>query len=637
MNLSDAELLRLVREGGDPSFAALNELEQRHFHAVRIFATMSSVGSPAAAQLAYQSWEEALRHLVDGSAAGAIRPCVLSSVLRTASGWMRSGQRFSLHPDLAAWIDANGPVMLGNTATAGFRRPSLVARAFAGLPHRRQTILWHQRVERDDCALTGRLISTGPGEVNVLTGRIQGELFHSYIQILQDGMPYECSRFQSLVPAYADARSADIAAVLTPHLERCPRCSQAVADLTRLRHDCGTLLAESVLPWGGPEYAARGIDAGPTRELFAPRAGIPAAPQNRSLPPAVHTPEILPPDPHVTAGHGVHRPAAGRGRHASLNASGAGARAKGKRRADLVVRGTAVAGVCAVAAAFAFVGDFDKDGEPQSKEQATPPAEAPPPASKSPSPSRTKASPTGGSTASKTKSRPPKPSPTRTRPSPPSQSDVGNAAVAWLFNSVDGDGVTPDSSDNDKDGTLFGASRPTSVEGDALAFDGTQFVASSGPLVDTGSSFSVSARVKLDRTDVSQTVVSQDASDSSGFQLQYDADDSRWEMRIPEEDTDDADGDADEAVSLSDAEAGEWTQLTGVYDDAADEVRLYVDGRLGETAEREQDFGSDGRFVVGRGLSDNEFFQGLQGTVDNVKAFGRALTSAEARALARES
>jgi concanavalin A-like lectin/glucanase superfamily protein len=622
-HLTDAELLRHIRERGGSYFPALHELEQRHFHAVRTFAVAATVRTTAADALAYQSWEETLRQHVDGGAGGAVRPCALSSVLTTASGWARGNQRTVLNPQLAAWFDAYGPVMPGNTATAGFRRPSLVACAFAGLPHRRQTVLWHKAVERDDSALTGRLIGAGPGEVSVLTGRAQGELYNSYVEVLRDGMPYECHRYHQLVLAYADARSIDIAAQLAPHLERCPRCSGAVADLGRVKHDCGALLAQAVLPWGGLEYAARGTDGSGVQETFMPAAGMASSAAPAALP--------------------VGGSATGRGRHAAPRAAGIGVRARGRRRTDLVVRGAAVAGVCAVGAAFALTGAFNKGGEPQSKDPAKPPAEASvkaSPASKSPSPSRTKASAKStskdaskaASKSARTKSAPPKTGTTRA-----SRTSVGNAAVEWLFNEVDGDGVTPDSSDNNKDGTLFGASRPTPVKGGGLAFDGQQFVASSGSLVDTSSSFSVSARVKLDRTDVSQTVVSQDASDSSGFQLQYDADESQWEMRMPEQDTADAEGDADEAASESGAEVGESTHLTGVYDDAADEVRLYVDGRLAGTSSREEDFESEGNFVVGRGLSRNEFFQGLDGTVDDVRAFGRAVSSAEAKVLARKS
>ncbi|OEV06336.1 hypothetical protein AN218_30720 [Streptomyces nanshensis] len=706
VRLTDAELLRLIREGGEPYFSALHELEQRHFHPVRSFASACAVHATAADDMAYEAWQEALRQRVNGSVTGAVRPCVLSSVLRTASAWVRGSQRPLVNRRLADWIDANGPVMLLNTATAGFRRPSLVARAYANLSYRSQTIVWHRAVEHEGSALTGRLTGVNPAEVPEMTGPAQGELYYSYIQVLQDAIPYECRPYHQLLLAYVDGHSGETSTALTPHLEQCRRCAQAVSDLGRLRHDCGALLAESLLPWGGAEYAAGLITADSTEDRTTqqffmpgtPGSPGPAAPPAQSAPfPAVpgmpgmpgapgetpgtpHPAQLFPSPPHgpapaqpalpalpaafqpagvepggfepavfrpesplpafPTASRSVAGPAmAGKGRHAAADVDGNGLPGKGRRRTDLVVKSAAVAGVCAVAAAFAVVGPFDDDDtEPQAQKQGKQQGEAPAatpkvaPTSSSPSPTKSdKATARPKPTATKTRPEP-KPTPTRTaRPS------VKGASVAWLFNDVDGDGVTPDSSSNNRAGTLFGASRPTPTKGGGLAFDGQQFVASSGPLINTSGSFSVSARVKLNRTDVSQTVVSQDASDSSGFSLQYDADEKRWEMRMPTSESDPADADGDEAVSVFQPRAGQWTQLTGVYDDENDQLRLYVDGRLNSTAEHEDDFESDGIFAVGRGLSDNKFFQGLQGTVDEVRAFDRALSTAEARTLARKS
>jgi len=637
VQLSDAELLRLVREGGETSFAARHELERRHFPAVRAFAAVSAVHPPAVGELAYQSWEAALRQQGGGGACGALRPCALSSVLRTASEWARRPQRAALHPQLAAWIAANGPAVPGNTATAGVRPLSLAARAFAGLSYRSQTILWHHMVEREDGALTGRLIGAGPGEVSALNGRALGEFYSSYVQVLRDGRQDECRRYHQLVLAYADTRSDHIAGEVAPHLERCVSCSRAVTDLGRVRHDCGALLAQALLPWGGLEYAARGTNEGVARELM-PGADMPVAAAAGGLPAGGRTPEGLVPASMETASQEVGGQTTGKGRHAAFAAADTGAGTKRRRRGNLVVRCTAAAGVCVVGAAlaFGFVGD-STTGDPQSKEPAQPelPANSSPSPSKTPSPSSTTAiaKSTSKPKPKPTKSKPAPPKPSTTRPSAPS---VGNAAVQWKFNQVDGDSVTSDSSGNDKDGSLFGASRPRPVNG-ALPLDGRQFVASDGPVVDTSTSFTVSARVKLNRTDISQTALSQDSSESSAFMLQYDADASQWEMRIPKQDTDDAAAPADEAGSKSGAEAGEWTHLTGVYDDADNQVRLYVDGRLAETVEREDDFASSERFIVGRGLSGNEFFQGLDGTIDDVQAFGKAVSSAEAKSLARKS
>jgi hypothetical protein len=204
--------------------------------------------------------------------------------------------------------------------------------------------------------------------------------------------------------------------------------------------------------------------------------------------------------------------------------------------------------------------------------------------------------------------------------------------VEWLFGEIDGNGVAADSSGNDRDGTLFGDSRPTAAGG-ALQFNGKQFVAARGPLVDTSRSFTVSARVTLDSLEESQTIVSQDSSDASAFMLQYDSLEEQWEMRIPERDVNDAQAFGDEATSNVKPQAGQRTHLTGVYDDASNELRLYVNGELGQTVEHADDFRSAGSFVAGRGLSNNEFFQGLDGKVDDVRAFPRALSSAEVKSL----
>lgn len=704
VRLTDAELLGYIREGGEPYFSALHELEQRHFHAVRTFASACAVNPTAAEDLAYEAWQEAIRQRCNGSASGAVRPCVLSSVLRTASAWAGGAQRGVLNPQLAAWIDTNGPVMLGNTATSGFRRPSLVALAYANLSYRSQTIVWHRTVEHEGSAMTGRLTGVNPAQVPELSGPAQGELFYSYIQLIQDGVAYECRPYHELVLAGADARSGQTTAALAPHLEHCRQCARSVTDLERLRHDCGALLAQALLPWGGVEYASGlmqeaagraqtppapanpqdmsfpdtsipgwnvpaasppgtnmpfanmpGPSAAPPLPTFpsSPRPAVAAPPVLPALPPAFHMsdspmPAFPTPDRGMGMGmgpgmgSGMGSPAAtGKGRHAAAVSADTGMRGKGRRRTDLVVKSAAVVGVCAVAAAFAIVGGLDDDeGEAQAKgpanQQGDEPTASPKatPASKSPTPTKSKAATARPKpTASKTsKPKPPKPDPQR-----PSRPSVRNASVEWLFNDIDSNGVAADSSNNGKAGTLFGSSRPTPTKSGGLAFDGEQFVASSGPLVNTSRSFSVSARVKLNRTDVSQTVLSQDASDSSGFSLQYDADEERWEMRMPREETDAAEADGDEAVSVFQPKAGDWTTLTGVYDDADDELRLYVDGRLGETVEHEDDFESEGIFAVGRGLSDNKFFQGLQGTVDDVRAYGRALTTAEARALTRRS
>ncbi|MGH3323493.1 MAG: LamG-like jellyroll fold domain-containing protein [Streptomyces sp.] len=585
--LSDAELLRLVRGGGQGALPARRKLEQRHLRSVRAFASACVLDPPAADELARQAWEQALRR-EDGSPTGALRPHALSTVLRTAAGWAVTGRQSVLHPDLAAWAEADAHA-------AEKRGGSVVARAFESLPDRSRTVLWHDAVEHDESAWIDRLLGAraegaraegvAVEEAALLNRRARGEFYHSYVQIHQDGMVDDaCRRFHRMVLAYADHKSIDAAADLVPHLEGCAYCSRAVADLERMHVDRGALLAEALLPWGGVEYAARGA-AGEGREATTEA-----------------TAEELPPLLDVTA-----RP---RPRNGT------------RRRADRLVRSAALIGLCSLALALAYSAQLGP-GSPQSDDSA--PERSGPPAPATPGPSRTTATATATATSTVTATRTPPPPPSATGRPP-----VRGAAVEWLFDEVNGT-VTEDSSGNGSDGTLLGDPLPKASQG-GVVLDGRQSVATHDVVVDTNESFSVSARVKLRDSDGFQTVLSQDGSRISGFSLQYDAEAGRWAMAVRDEDS--TDSDKDEAVSESSAETGRWTHLTGVYDDPEDELRLFVDGSLEDTSEHSRDWRAEGDFAAGRALWGENLIQGFTGSIDEVRAYSRALSSAEAEALA---
>jgi hypothetical protein len=207
--------------------------------------------------------------------------------------------------------------------------------------------------------------------------------------------------------------------------------------------------------------------------------------------------------------------------------------------------------------------------------------------------------------------------------------------LEWVFDKVKS-GVTADTSGSGLDGTLVGSPLPRPLKSGAIQFFGQQSVASDDAVIDTTESFTVSARAKLASGGDFQTVVSQDGSDLSGFQLQYDREEAQWEMRIGEDDSEDLD-DMDEAVSESQPEVGVWTQLTGVFDESDEEIRLYVDGELEDSTDLEDYEGVDaeGDFAAGRALEGEEFVRGFAGTLDDVRAFPEALSDRQVARLAR--
>ncbi|MFL6073781.1 MAG: glutaminase domain-containing protein [Mycobacteriales bacterium] len=169
---------------------------------------------------------------------------------------------------------------------------------------------------------------------------------------------------------------------------------------------------------------------------------------------------------------------------------------------------------------------------------------------------------------------------------------------------------------------------PPGQAGSALS--GT--AATAGPVLDTSTSFSVTAWVKLASTGGFATAVSQDGAVNSGFYLQYSAADDRWAFaRVSADATAPAGA---RALSAAAPAVGTWTHLTGVYDAAAGQLRLYVNGQRGGTAAFTTPWNATGAFTLGRGRYNGATADPFPGAVAGVRAYQRALTDAEAAAAA---
>ncbi|WP_030440277.1 glycoside hydrolase family 2 [Actinoplanes subtropicus] len=147
------------------------------------------------------------------------------------------------------------------------------------------------------------------------------------------------------------------------------------------------------------------------------------------------------------------------------------------------------------------------------------------------------------------------------------------------------------------------------------------FLDAGGPVLNTASDYSVAAWVKLDKVDGAfQTVVSQDGPSNSDFYLQYSGADQRFAMSFA----------GVRALAPVKPEAGRWYHLTGVRDTVKGELRLYVDGQLAGTAGAcLPQAAPTGNTVIGRGKYGGNQVDFLDGTVDQVHLYDRALSAAE--------
>ncbi|WP_433360605.1 LamG-like jellyroll fold domain-containing protein [Actinoplanes sp. CA-142083] len=147
------------------------------------------------------------------------------------------------------------------------------------------------------------------------------------------------------------------------------------------------------------------------------------------------------------------------------------------------------------------------------------------------------------------------------------------------------------------------------------------FLDAGKPVLNTASDYSAAAWVKLDKADGAfQTVVSQDGASNSDFYLQYSGADQRFAMSFA----------GVRALASVKPEVGRWYHLVGVRDTVKGELRLYVDGALAGTASAcMPQAAPTGNTVIGRGKYGGNQVDYLDGTVDQVHLYDRALSADE--------
>ncbi|WP_328644875.1 LamG domain-containing protein [Amycolatopsis sp. NBC_00348] len=155
------------------------------------------------------------------------------------------------------------------------------------------------------------------------------------------------------------------------------------------------------------------------------------------------------------------------------------------------------------------------------------------------------------------------------------------------------------------------------------------YLATSARVLDLGKSFSVSAWVDAADLSKRRVVLSQDGARTSGFALQY-LETGKWAFSLSDSDV--ANPVVRSAVSTAAPATGVWTHLAGVYNAAAHTATLYVDGQAQQTIPATASGGA-GPLVLGGGLAAGARADLFHGAIDEVTAFGRALSAADVTTL----
>jgi hypothetical protein len=159
--------------------------------------------------------------------------------------------------------------------------------------------------------------------------------------------------------------------------------------------------------------------------------------------------------------------------------------------------------------------------------------------------------------------------------------------------------------------------------------------ATTGAVVNTTTSFSVAAWVKLTSTMGSAVAVSQDGTRTSGFTLGYDAATGRWAAGLAGSDVDSPTWTL--ALSGARAQANVWTHLVLVYDAGAHQVVLYVNGVAATPAAITMGWNATGALAIGRGRTAGVAARYWSGGVDDVRVYDRLISSTEVGTILSES
>jgi RHS repeat-associated protein len=198
----------------------------------------------------------------------------------------------------------------------------------------------------------------------------------------------------------------------------------------------------------------------------------------------------------------------------------------------------------------------------------------------------------------------------------------------WKLNATKGTDVV-DSSDHDFTAT---ATSGVTWSGGAAALNGsTGWATTAEPVLNTTKSFTVMAWVKLGANSTTQSVVSQDASINSGFELQYLKPENRWSFTRNLTDTTAAPSAT--AQSTAAPTLNSWTQLVGVYDAADGRMTLYVNGAAQGTATDTTPIAASGSLAIGRSKYNGATEAPLSGSVAQVQVYQRPLSAADVSSL----
>jgi RNA polymerase sigma factor (sigma-70 family) len=249
---SDADLIAASRAADSAAYAVLYE---RHAAAARSLARQLVHGRPEADDVVSEAFARVLARLKRGGGPdSSFRPYLLTTVRRVAYDRFKAEGKLVVSGEMEAFDPG---VPFTDPAIADLER-TMIVRAFASLPERWRTVLWHTEIEGARPAEVAALLGLNANGVAALAYRAREGLRQAYLQMHLSGvMRSECRPVAGKLGAFvrgglAKRETATVAA----HLDECSDCRAVYAELADVNVALRGLVAPVILGPAAVAYLA---------------------------------------------------------------------------------------------------------------------------------------------------------------------------------------------------------------------------------------------------------------------------------------------------------------------------------------------------------------------------------------------
>ncbi|HEX7306243.1 sigma-70 family RNA polymerase sigma factor [Lentzea sp.] len=259
---SDSDLIDAVREG---KVEAYGKLYERHFRSASLLAMQLSTSSADADDLVSDAFAKVLAALRSGGGPGsAFRPYLLTAVRHAAYDRTRKEKRLELAGNVEEVPGA------AKATSVPFRDKAvedldqaLAASAFATLPERWQTVLWHTAIEGQSPGEIAPLLGLTPNGVSAMAFRAREGLRKAFLQAHVAQEPEErCRATVTKLGSWTRGGLKGRDAVqLDEHMDDCAECRKLASELSDVNAALRGLVAPIVLGTGTTGYLAAAATA----------------------------------------------------------------------------------------------------------------------------------------------------------------------------------------------------------------------------------------------------------------------------------------------------------------------------------------------------------------------------------------